>query len=176
MSKALTNEFSPQTIAVLTVSDTRTEATDKSGHYLVEALQQAGHRLCDKQILPDHKYRIRALLSRWIADPGVRIIITTGGTGFADRDITPEAVLPLLDKEIPGFGELFRQVSVTEIGMSALQSRALAGVANGSFIFCLPGSMNACRTAWERILKQQLDSRNRPCNFVELFPRIRQER
>lgn len=175
MTKVLSDEFSAQDIAVLTVSDTRTEATDTSGQYLVEALQKAGHRLHAKQILPDHKYRIRALLSQWVADAEVRIILITGGTGFADRDITPEAVRPLLDKEIPGFGELFRQLSVQEIGMSSLQSRALAGIANGSFIFCLPGSVNACRTAWEKILRAQLDIRNRPCNFVELFPRIEQQ-
>jgi molybdenum cofactor biosynthesis protein B len=176
MSKTVATEFSPQAIALLTISDTRTEATDKSGHYLAGALEEAGHKLYDKQILPDHKYRIRALLSHWIAAAEVRVIIATGGTGFADRDITPEAVRPLLDKEIPGFGELFRQASIDEIGTSALQSRALAGIANGTFIFCLPGSVNACRTAWEKILKQQLDIRNRPCNFVELFPRITQER
>lgn len=175
MTKVLSDEFSAQDIAVLTVSDTRTEATDTSGQYLVEALQKAGHRLYAKQILPDHKYRIRALLSQWIADAEVRITLITGGTGFADRDITPEAVRPLLDKEIPGFGELFRQLSVQEIGISSLQSRALAGIANGSFIFCLPGSVNACRTAWEKILRAQLDIRNRPCNFVELFPRIEQQ-
>lgn len=175
MSKSVATEFSPQSIAVLTISDSRTETSDKSGRYLTEALGEAGHKVYDKQILPDHKYRIRALLSHWIAAAEVRVIITTGGTGFADRDITPEAVQPLLDKQIPGFGELFRQVSIGEIGTSALQSRALAGVANGAFIFCLPGSVNACRTAWEKILKQQLDIRNRPCNFIELFPRIGQE-
>lgn len=175
MSKTVADEFSSQTIALLTVSDTRTEATDKSGDYLRHALQAAGHRLSDKQILPDHKYRIRARLSQWIADPEIRVIIITGGTGFTDRDITPEAVQPLLDREIVGFGELFRQVSVADIGVSSLQSRALAGVANGSFIFCLPGSVNACRTAWEKILEPQLDIRHRPCNFVELFPKIRQE-
>ncbi len=175
MAKIESTVFESQNIAILTISDSRTEETDKSGGFLVDALQTAGHRLYEKLILTDQKYLIRAQLSQWIADTQVRIIITTGGTGFADRDITPEAVLPLLDKEIVGFGELFRQVSINEIGMSTIQSRAVAGVANGTFIFCLPGSLNACRTAWSKILQQQLDNRNKPCNFIELFPRIEQQ-
>ena len=175
MTESDTIAFQAQQIAILTVSDTRTEETDKSGTFLIQSLTEAGHALVEKKIIPDQKYMIRAQLSHWIADPKVRVIIITGGTGFADRDITPEAVTPLLDKTIDGFGELFRHVSINEIGMAAMQSRALAGIANGTFIFCLPGSLNACRTAWNQILKAQLDSRTRPCNFVELLPKIRQE-
>jgi molybdopterin adenylyltransferase len=164
--------FQPLDIAVLTISDTRTEADDKSGQLLADRLVTAGHRLAVKQIVKDDKYAIRAVISAWIADPGVTAVITTGGTGLTGRDGTPEAVEPLFDKEIQGFGELFRTVSLPEIGTSTLQSRCIGGVANGTFIFCLPGSSNACATGWDRILREQLDARTRPCNFVELIPRL----
>jgi molybdenum cofactor biosynthesis protein B len=167
-------EFLPLNIAVLTVSDTRTEADDASGQILAERLTLAGHRLAEKAMAPDDIYQIRAILSRWIADPDVQIVLTTGGTGMTGRDSTPEAVQPLLDKFIEGFGELFRMLSWEEIGTSTLQSRALAGLANGTFIFCLPGSTGACRTGWDRILHAQLDARTRPCNLVELLPRLRE--
>ena len=165
-------EFLPLDIAVLTISDTRTEADDKSGHLLSARLTAAGHRLAARKIEKDDIYRIRAAVSAWIADPAVHAIITTGGTGLTGRDGTPEAIAPLLDKEILGFGELFRAVSLGEIGTSTLQSRCLGGVANGTFIFCLPGSTSACATGWDRILAHQLDHRTRPCNFVELIPRL----
>ncbi|GHB09023.1 molybdenum cofactor biosynthesis protein B [Salinicola rhizosphaerae] len=155
-------------IAVLTVSDTRDEASDRSGQLLVERLETAGHRLAAKRIVPDDIYQIRAVVSAWIADPEVQVVITTGGTGFTGRDSTPEAVTPLLDKTIEGFGELFRQLSFEEIGSSTVQSRCLGGLANATVLFCLPGSTGACRTAWERILVEQLDSRHRPCNFANL--------
>lgn len=167
-------EFLPLTIAVLTVSDTRTEADDASGRALVERLTAAGHRLADRAIVPDDIYRVRAVVSGWIADPAVAVVLVTGGTGMTGRDSTPEAVRPLLDKEITGFGELFRMLSWEEIGAATLQSRALGGLANGTFIFCLPGSTGACRTAWDRILQAQLDARTQPCNFVELLPRLRE--
>ena len=159
-------------IAILTVSDTRTAENDHSGNYLASAIAEASHQLHEKLILVDNRYKIRAALSQWIADPEVRVVLITGGTGFTDRDVTPEAVAPLLDKEIPGFGELFRKISYEEIGSSTIQSRAIAGIANGTFIFCLPGSSGACRTGWEKIIKQQLDSNNRPCNIIEMLPRI----
>ncbi|MCP5159736.1 MAG: molybdenum cofactor biosynthesis protein B [Gammaproteobacteria bacterium] len=165
-------EFLPLNITVLTVSDTRTEADDASGQALVERLAMAGHRLVEKAIVPDDIYQIRAILSRWIADPAVQIVLATGGTGMTGRDSTPEAVRPLLDKEIDGFGELFRWLSWEEIGTSTLQSRALGGLANGTFLFCLPGSTGACRTGWDRILQAQLDARTRPCNLVQLLPRL----
>lgn len=165
-------EFIPLGIAVLTVSDTRTEANDKSGKLLGERILAAGHRLAARAIEPDDRYRIRATVSAWVADPQVQAIITTGGTGLTGRDGTPEAITPLLDKEISGFGELFRTFSLEEIGTSTLQSRCLGGVANGTFIFCLPGSTGACATGWDRILLAQLDYRTRPCNFVELIPRL----
>lgn len=166
MSKAHEGPQQVLGIAVLTVSDTRTEATDSSGSYLVEALQAAGHHLVDKQIVIDDIYRIRAVLSQWIADPHVQAVLVTGGTGFSGRDSTPEAVAVLFDKSIDGFGELFRAISYEEIGTSTIQSRALAGLANNTVIFCVPGSTNACRTAWEKIIRTQLDSTYRPCNFV----------
>lgn len=159
-------------IAVLTVSDTRTEENDHSGNYLAGALAEAGHQLAAKQIVSDNKYKIRESASAWIADPEIRVVLITGGTGFTDRDVTPEAVAPLLDKEIPGFAELFRYISYEEIGTSTIQSRAIAGIANGTFIFCLPGSSGACRTAWTKIIKMQLDINNQPCNIVEILPRI----
>ncbi|HRX60684.1 MAG TPA: molybdenum cofactor biosynthesis protein B [Candidatus Competibacter sp.] len=167
-------EFLPLAIAVLTVSDTRTEDDDTSGRILVERLTAAGHRLADRAIVPDNIYRIRAVVSGWIADPAVAVVLITGGTGMTGRDSTPEAVRPLLDKEITGFGELFRMLSWEEIGASTLQSRALGGLANATFVFCLPGSTGACRTGWDRILQAQLDARTQPCNFVELLPRLQE--
>lgn len=164
----------PLNIAVLTVSDTRTEETDKSGQLLTERLREAGHALAEKRIVPDDVYAIRAVVSRWIADHDTNTVLCTGGTGVTGRDGTPEAVHPLLDKEIPGFGEIFRSVSYDEIRTSSLQSRALAGVANGTYVFCLPGSSGACRTAWDKIIKEQLDYRTRPCNLVELMPRLKE--
>ena len=153
-------------IAVLTVSDTRTDENDTSGQYLVGVLQQAGHRLADKRIVKDDIYQLRAQVSQWIADPQVQVVLTTGGTGFSGRDSTPEALAPLFDKQVEGFGELFRAISYEEIGASTIQSRALAGLANNTLICCMPGSTGACRTAWENILSQQLDATFRPCNFV----------
>jgi len=153
-------------VAVLTVSDTRTPDTDTSGAFLEEALLAAGHQIADRQIVVDDIYQLRAIVSRWIADPGVVVVLTTGGTGFSGRDSTPEALLPLFDKTIDGFGEVFRAISLSEIGSSTVQSRALAGMANGTVIFCMPGSTGACRTAWEGVLRDQLDSEHRPCNFV----------
>lgn len=152
--------------AVLTVSDTRTLDTDTSGAFLEEALLAAGHEVMDRQIVIDDIYQLRAIVSRWIADADVEVILTTGGTGFSGRDSTPEALSPLFDKTIDGFGEVFRALSLTEIGSSTVQSRALAGLANGTVIFCMPGSTGACRTAWEGVLRDQLDSEHRPCNFV----------
>ena len=166
--------FIPLSVAVLTVSDTRTEETDKSGKLLVERLEAAGHRLADKRIVKDDVYTIRAVVSGWIADPAVDVVLTTGGTGVTGRDGTPEAVAVLLDKTIEGFGEMFRMLSYEEIGTSSLQSRCLAGLANATFVFCLPGSSNACATGWDRILRAQLDVRTRPCNFAELIPRLRE--
>ncbi len=165
MSKAIT-EFQPLHIAVLTVSDTRTREDDTSGDYLEEQLRAAGHRLADRCIVPDDIYRMRAVVSGWIADTDIQCILITGGTGFTGRDSTPEAIAPLFDKTVDGFGELFRHFSLAEIGTATLQSRALAGMANRTLIFCMPGSTNACRTAWTHILAEQLDSRTRPCNFV----------
>lgn len=159
-------QFEPANIAVLTVSDTRTEETDTSGAYLVDALKTAGHNLMAKEIVIDDKYKIRAVVSDWIADEAINVILVTGGTGFTARDTTPEAVSILFDKQIEGFGELFRQVSYEEIGTSTIQSRALGGFANRTVIFCMPGSTNACKTAWTKILQAQLDSRSKPCNFM----------
>lgn len=161
-------------LCVLTVSDTRTAAEDSSGDYLCASLQEAGHQLAERALLPDDRYRLRATVSRWIADEAVDGILVTGGTGFTGRDSTPEALLPLLDKTMPGFGEMFRALSFEEIGTSTLQSRAFAGLANGTFLFCLPGSTSACRTAWERLLRAQLDARTRPCNLATLRPRLRE--
>ena len=152
--------------AVLTVSDTRTAETDTSGAFLEEALSAAGHEVVARQIVIDDVYQLREVLSRWIADPQVEVVLTTGGTGFSGRDSTPEAVVPLFDKVIEGFGEVFRALSLNEIGSSTIQSRAVAGMANGTVIFCMPGSTGACRTAWEGVLRDQLDSEHRPCNFV----------
>lgn len=158
----------PLSVAVLTVSDTRDEETDRSGQALVERLTAAGHRLHEKRIVPDDVYRIRALVAGWIADDDVQVILTTGGTGFTGRDSTPEAISVLLDKRIEGFGELFRHLSWQEIGSSTVQSRCLGGLANATVVFCLPGSTGACRTAWDGILAEQLDSRHKPCNFANL--------
>ena len=153
-------------VAVLTVSDTRTQETDTSGAFLEEALREAGHEIADRQIVIDDIYQLRAIVSQWIAEPDVEAILTTGGTGFSGRDSTPEALAPLFDKTIDGFGEVFRALSLTEIGSSTVQSRAIAGLANGTVIFCMPGSTGACRTAWEGVLRDQLDSEHKPCNFV----------
>jgi len=164
--------FVPLRIAVLTISDSRRGADDKSGAWLRDAAEHAGHRVVAKESVPDDVYRMRVFFSRWIADPQVQVVLTTGGTGITGRDSTPEAVTPLLDKRLEGFGELFRVLSYEEIGPSTLQSRAVAGVANGTLIFCLPGSGGACRTAWDKILRLQLDHRTRPCNFAQLLPRL----
>ena len=163
--------FTALNIAILTVSDSRTLAEDTSGQYLVDQLKTAGHHLADRKLITDDIYQIRAVISGWIADPNVHAVITTGGTGFYIRDSMPEAVNILFDKSIDGFGEMFRLISKDEIGMSTVQSRAIAGMANGTGIFCLPGSSGACRTGWEGILKEQFDSRTRPCNFVPHFMR-----
>ena len=167
-------ELKPLRVAVLTVSDTRNEATDKSGALLVERLQTAGHVLAVKAIVRDDVYAIRALVSAWIADPQVEVVITTGGTGLTGRDGTPEAIAVLLDKEIVGFGELFRSISYEEIGASSFQSRCVAGVANATYIFCLPGSSGACATGWDKLIGPQLDYRTRPCNLAELIPRLKE--
>jgi len=172
MSEA--REFVPLRIAVLTVSDSRDESNDKSGALLVKCLTEAGHELAEKAIVPDDKYRIREVLSRWIADESLQVVLTTGGTGVTGRDGTPEAVTPLLDKVIDGFGETFRNLSYQSIGTSTLQSRAIAGVANGTYVFCLPGSSGACKDAWTQLISAQLDYRTRPCNLVELMPRLRE--
>ena len=160
--------FEPLTIAVLTVSDTRDLANDTSGDVLSARLTDAGHVIGGRTIVRDNIYRIRAQASKWIADSEVHVILITGGTGFTSRDSTPEAMRPLFDKVIEGYGELFRQVSLREIGTSTIQSRAVAGVANRTVIFCMPGSPRACETAWDRVIREQLDSRHRPCNFVEM--------
>ncbi|WP_075187633.1 molybdenum cofactor biosynthesis protein B [Teredinibacter haidensis] len=166
MGKLVTQHLIPLNIAVLTVSDTRNEDTDTSGQSLINALTDFGHTLCDKKIVVDDIYKIRAAASAWIADEDTHVILITGGTGFTSRDSTPEAITPLLDKTVEGFGELFRQISLEQIGTSTIQSRALAGLANGTVIFCVPGSTNACKTAWNEIICKQLDSRQGPCNFV----------
>jgi molybdenum cofactor biosynthesis protein B len=166
--------FIPLSLCVLTVSDTRDADDDTSGNYLCTSLTAAGHRLHERRLVRDDRYAMRAIVSAWIADAAVDGILITGGTGFTGRDSTPEAVMPLLDKQMTGFGELFRALSFEEIGTSALQSRAFAGLANATFVFCLPGSTSACRTAWEKILCAQLDARTRPCNLVGLKPRLRE--
>ena len=165
-------QFIPLQIAVLVVSDSRTEKTDKSGKLLVERIRESGHLLAEKIIVPDDVYKIRAQVATWIADEKVQVVITTGGTGVTGRDGTPEAMSVLFDKEIEGFGEIFRAISYDEIGTSSLQSRALAGVSNGTYLFCLPGSSGACKTGWDAVIKAQLDYRTRPCNLVELIPRL----
>jgi len=173
MSTHFTDQgFVPLAVAVLTVSDTRTAADDSSGDLLQAKAQEAGHRVVARELVRDDVYQLRAVFSRWIADPQVQVVLSTGGTGLTGRDSTPEAVAPLLDKQVEGFGELFRALSFAEIGASTVQSRALAGLANGTFIFCLPGSTGACRTAWEQLLLAQLDARTHPCNFAQLIPRL----
>jgi len=164
--------FIPLNIAVLVVSDSRTEVNDVSGKTLVDRAMEAGHRVIEKKIVPDNIYQIRSVVSRWIADDNTQIVITTGGTGVTGRDGTPEALEPLLDKVLDGFGETFRMLSYQDIKTSTIQSRAIAGVANATYIFCLPGSSNACRTAWDLLIREQLDYRTRPCNLVELMPRL----
>jgi molybdenum cofactor biosynthesis protein B len=168
--------FQPVRIAVMTVSDTRTEETDKSGALLVERASAAGHELVEKKIVPDTQAEIEAQLRAWVAADSVDVVITTGGTGVTPRDVTPEAVAAVSDKDIPGFGELFRWLSYEGIGTSTIQSRAVAGVAGSTYIFALPGSTGACRDAWDQILVYQLDIRHRPCNFAELLPRLRSEK
>lgn len=166
MSSKADAVFVPLNIAVLTVSDTRTFETDTSGQLLIDRLTEAGHFLAARVLLKDDLYKIRAQVANWIADDTVQVVVITGGTGFTGRDSTPEAVACLLDKQVDGFGEYFRQISATDIGTSTVQSRALAGLANGTLVCCLPGSTGACRTGWDGILAEQLDNRHRPCNFV----------
>lgn len=160
-------------IAVLTISDTRIAANDTSGDYLVKAMQESHHVVHSRKVVRDNIYAIRAIVSKWISDDQIDVIVTTGGTGFGGRDSTPEALAPLFEKQIDGFGELFRFLSFSDIGTSTIQSRALAGLANGTFIFALPGSTGACRLAWEQILVEQLDESFRPCNFAELIPKLK---
>jgi len=166
--------FKALRIAVLTLSDTRTMDTDTSGALLADRLQEAGHELADRTICSDDPDAIERQLRQWIADPGIEVVITTGGTGVTGRDSTPEVFASVGEKDIPGFGELFRMVSFKKIGTSALQSRAAAIVANGTYLFALPGSTGACRDGWDEILKYQLDFRHRPCNFAELIPRLKE--
>jgi molybdenum cofactor biosynthesis protein B len=167
-----TKPFLAVNIAILTVSDTRTLETDTSGQTLVDRLIAAGHKLADRKILPDDKDRLVAQLKRWIADPEVDVVISTGGTGLTGRDVTPEAFAAVYEKEITGFGELFRHISYAKIGTSTIQSRATGGLAHGTYLFALPGSTSACREGWDDILRWQLDSRHKPCNLVELMPRL----
>ncbi len=164
--------MTPLNCSILTISDSRTLEEDTSGALLAEFIKTDGHRLVERTLVPDSIYEVRATVSRWIADADINVIVTTGGTGFTGRDSTPEALLPLFDKTILGFGELFRQISYAEIGASTIQSRAVGGIANATLIFALPGSSNAVRTGWEKILHYQLDSNFKPCNFVELIPRF----
>ncbi|MDD9947393.1 MAG: molybdenum cofactor biosynthesis protein B [Myxococcales bacterium] len=169
-----TRPFKQVQIAVMTVSDTRTEADDRSGELLRSRAEAAGHAVVQKVIVPDEQARIEAQLRSWIEDPSVDVVIATGGTGVTGRDVTPEAFAAVYDKEIPGFGELFRHLSVASVGVSTIQSRATGGVAGGTYLFALPGSTGACKDAWDGILVYQLDYRFRPCNFVELMPRLRE--
>ena len=164
--------FIPLNIAILVVSDTRTDADDASGKILVERATEAGHHVIEKKIVLDNIYQIRAAVSNWIAADNVNVVISTGGTGVTGRDGTPEAVMPLLDKVLDGFGETFRMLSYQDIKTSTIQSRAIAGVANATYLFCLPGSSGACRTAWDSLIKEQLDYRTQPCNLVQLMPRL----
>ena len=167
--------FIPLDIAVLTISDTRKEADDKSGKVLCDRLSKAGHAVYEKKIVTDDIYEVRAAVSKWIAETKLDVVLTTGGTGVTGRDGTPEAIRPLLDKEITGFGEMFRMLSFETIKTSTLQSRAFAGVANRTYIFCLPGSTGACAEAWDKLISHQLDYRNKPCNLVELMPRLKEK-
>ena len=171
-----TRPFIPVRIAVLTVSDTRTKKTDKSGPLLVSLIEQAGHQLAEHAVVADDPKAIKKQLKRWIRDPEVDVVITTGGTGFTVRDVTPEAVRPLFDKEIEGFSALFHMLSYQSVGTSTVQSRACGGLAGGTYIFCVPGSPGACEDAWNGILKAQLDNRHRPCSFVEIMPRLKEKR
>lgn len=164
--------FTPLRIVIVTVSDTRTEATDKSGQYLLEQVQAAGHHLVEKRIVKDDTYKLRAVVATYMADDSVQAVLLTGGTGFTFRDNTVKAVTPLLEMHIEGFGELFRALSHAEIGCSTIQSRAFAGLSNGTIVFCMPGSPGACKTAWEGIVAQQLDSRHKPCNFVDKLKKV----
>lgn len=166
MSSHTNDTFIPLNVAVLTVSDTRTEENDTSGQALVERIEQSGHQVADRKIVIDDIYQLRAVVSGWIADPQIHAVVSTGGTGFTARDNTPEALSALFDKQVEGFGETFRAISYHEIGTSTIQSRALAGMANNTVIFCVPGSTNACKTAWDKLIKEQLDASHRPCNFV----------
>ncbi|MGE0765862.1 MAG: molybdenum cofactor biosynthesis protein B [Hyphomicrobiaceae bacterium] len=168
--------FIPVRIAVLAVSDTRSLADDKSGGALAEMIAEAGHELAERAIVKDDVAQIRAKVQAWVADPMVDVVITTGGTGFTGRDVTPEAVRPLFEKEIDGFSAVFHMISFEKIATSTIQSRACGGVTNGTYIFCLPGSTGACRDGWNGILKWQLDNRHRPCNFVEIMPRLNEHR
>lgn len=170
--KDQTRSFISVSIAVLTISDSRTAENDKSGSLLVERLEKSGHVCVDKQIVPDDIHQVRAQVCQWIVDAKIQVVLTTGGTGVTGRDGTPEAIRPLLDKEINGFGEMFRVLSYEKIRTSTLQSRAFAGVANATYIFCLPGSSGACADAWDMLIEHQLDYRSRPCNLVELMPRL----
>lgn len=167
-----TAAFKPLAIAILTISDSRTLAQDTSGQLLVDKLTSAGHQCLERSLVPDNKYAIRAAVSQWICDDRINVIISTGGTGVTGRDGTPEAIKPLLDKELEGFGEMFRALSYQEIKTSTLQSRAIAGVANSTYIFCLPGSSDACRLGWDLLIAEQLDARTQPCNLVMLMPRL----
>ncbi|MGI8724227.1 MAG: molybdenum cofactor biosynthesis protein B [Methyloceanibacter sp.] len=168
--------FIPVRVAVLTVSDTRTQKTDKSGPLLVKMIGEAGHELAEHAIVSDDPKDIRKQVKRWIKDPGVDVVITTGGTGFTGRDVTPEAVKPLFEKEIEGFAVLFHMLSYQSVGTSTVQSRACGGLAKGTYIFCVPGSPGACEDAWNGILKAQLDNRHRPCSFIEIMPRLRERK
>jgi len=174
MTKNKEKEFIPVNIAVLTISDRRTLENDESGDLLVDQLQSYGHKLKERNICKDNRYQIRSILSEWIVSNSVQAVITTGETGITGADGTPEAIQPLLDKTIDGFGEMFRNLSYQNIKTSTLQSRAFAGVANGTFIFCLPGSPGACKDGWNFLIKEQLDNRTEPCNLVELMPRLKE--
>jgi molybdenum cofactor biosynthesis protein B len=169
-----TRIFKPVRIAILTVSDTRGIEDDVSGSLLVDLLTEAGHVLADRTLLRDEPAQIQAAVKRWAADPEIDVVITTGGTGLTGRDVTPEAVRPLFEKEIDGFSVLMHMISFQKVGTSTVQSRSLGGVVNGTYIFCVPGSPGACRDAWDGILKLQLDARHRPCNFVEIMPRLQE--
>jgi len=166
MGKHVSSEFCPTNVALLTVSDSRGEMDDTSSHYLAEAAKEQGHQIVDKQIVKNDRYMIRSVVSQWIADPNIQVVIVNGGTGFSDKNNTPEALSVLFDRDIDGFGELFRMLSYEDIGTSAIQSRAIAGLANHTLIFAVPGSTAACRLAWQKIIASQLDARHGPCNFI----------
>lgn len=175
VTKMFTDNFIKLNISVITVSDTRTTENDTSGNFLINSIKESGHNECNKSIIIDNIYKIREIASQWIADEKTQVIIITGGTGFTERDSTPEAMIPLFDKIIDGFGELFRQISFNTIGTSTIQSRAVAGLANDTLIFCIPGSTNACKQAWNEIIKTQLDSRHKPCNFAMRLKKVNNE-